>query len=318
MWRLIIYRKAQPPPGQEKNMLHARLPKSLKERLELLQRRRRPTLPLIAHEDLPRDMSPLASGVTSGTGISSLHVTASNNRTPNDNEISGLKEVSPIDTTSMNAFAFVDPTTQNGTGLRDPAEEKITHENYETKSTLDIEILEPDAHEIDVPKPEAVSTKAASPDVVSPDIAAAEVSVPDIEAELGPEPPDSEVETSGDEASDDEISDEISDDETVEEETHKTSQKKSKQHEKEDPVVVALRMEKWKTIIKNRPILKALGKREAERRERKEKKYARPSKWYYNLVGECYIDGMMNGEAIALQNRNVTRKKMHEREFELR
>jgi hypothetical protein len=60
----------------------------------------------------------------------------------------------------------------------------------------------------------------------------------------------------------------------------------------------------------------AQGKEEYKARKLKERKRPVPesSYYYYRLFGECYIHGMMNGEAIALQNK----EQMKEQEFELR
>jgi hypothetical protein len=61
------------------------------------------------------------------------------------------------------------------------------------------------------------------------------------------------------------------------------------------------------------------GKLEAEEREAKAFKDARPrSSSYYRLFGACYVHGIMNGEAIALQNSKRGSGQMEEQMFELR
>lgn len=56
------------------------------------------------------------------------------------------------------------------------------------------------------------------------------------------------------------------------------------------------------------------GKRQTEEREAQEREFARPPSSYYRLFGECYVHGMMNGEAVTLQNERFMKRQM----FELR
>jgi Heterokaryon incompatibility protein (HET) len=98
-------------------------------------------------------------------------------------------------------------------------------------------------------------------------------------------------------------------------ENHKASQVKGKQKEIDGPQVVELKQKKWKQL--SLPERKALGRMEAEAREAYEFKLAlTPS--YYTLFGECYVHGMMNGEAIALQNTMLEKGQMGQQVFELR
>jgi hypothetical protein len=61
-----------------------------------------------------------------------------------------------------------------------------------------------------------------------------------------------------------------------------------------------------------RPLnMKDGGRELAEEREAREKSRQPPSK-YYRLFGECYVHGMMNGEAIALQNKREQPQQVFE------
>jgi hypothetical protein len=66
--------------------------------------------------------------------------------------------------------------------------------------------------------------------------------------------------------------------------------------------------------------VKKQGKQEAREREKMERKMAKPPETYFKLLGECYVSGMMNGEAIFLQNHNMAKKEpsMKPETFELR
>jgi hypothetical protein len=66
--------------------------------------------------------------------------------------------------------------------------------------------------------------------------------------------------------------------------------------------------------------VKKKGEQERREREEMEQKMAMPSPIYYKLLGECYVSGMMNGEAISLQNQNIVKKEpsMKPQTFELR
>jgi hypothetical protein len=57
---------------------------------------------------------------------------------------------------------------------------------------------------------------------------------------------------------------------------------------------------------------KEKGKRLAEVREKTEFESRRPPSKYYRLFGECYVHGMMNGEAIALQNKRSQLQQVFE------
>jgi hypothetical protein len=67
-------------------------------------------------------------------------------------------------------------------------------------------------------------------------------------------------------------------------------------------------------------LLRRRGKLEAEEHEAMEFHLARaqlpPS--YYRFCGECYVHGVMNGEAIALQNIKLGSGEMEQQMFELR
>jgi Heterokaryon incompatibility protein (HET) len=109
---------------------------------------------------------------------------------------------------------------------------------------------------------------------------------------------------------------ELPEEEDPELETPEAYQLKGKQKEKEDPEVALLRKKKWQQL--SLPRRKALGERQAKRREDYEFKFAMPSRWYYRLFGECYVHGVMNGEAIALQNTMFDKGQMLQQMFELR
>lgn len=114
---------------------------------------------------------------------------------------------------------------------------------------------------------------------------------------LGPDSPEPEIlneEDPGEKFSDQETHGE----ETPQGEAPEVSQLKGKQKEKDSLEAAALRKKEWQEMSPSQR--KELGRKQAEKRERKEKNLAMPSRWYYRLVGECYVHGVMNGEAITL------------------
>ena len=82
----------------------------------------------------------------------------------------------------------------------------------------------------------------------------------------------------------------------------------------------------------NRELKRHLSDSEIDRREPKRTAtlprpsrkidYGKPNPFYYALVGECYVHGMMNGEAISFRIRDNAGKSLHDRvlpqTFELR
>jgi hypothetical protein len=87
-------------------------------------------------------------------------------------------------------------------------------------------------------------------------------------------------------------------------------------HNDLQPLVIQQEAEKpWRDLTL--PEKRELGKKKAEARQDSEFKLAlTPS--YYTLFGECYVHGMMNGEAIALQNEKTGKRRMPHQVFELR
>jgi hypothetical protein len=92
---------------------------------------------------------------------------------------------------------------------------------------------------------------------------------------------------------------EIPEEEVPEEKIPEASQVKGQQKEKED-------LER-----------RAIGKVGAEKREAYKLKLAMPSRLYYRLFEECCVHGMMNGEAIALQNTMLDKGQMLPKVFDL-
>ncbi len=97
-------------------------------------------------------------------------------------------------------------------------------------------------------------------------------------------------------------------------EISKTQHLKGKS-ENDLPIATQLQTEEEK--IAKLTELKAKGKQQAEKREADEFKLALTMS-YYTLFGECYVHGMMNGEAIALQNTMMGTRQMVPQVFELR
>jgi hypothetical protein len=64
--------------------------------------------------------------------------------------------------------------------------------------------------------------------------------------------------------------------------------------------------------------LKERGKREAEESEAQVPKSIKVPEKYYQLFGECYVHGIMNGESFAEQNSKLGTKEMETQTFELR
>lgn len=98
-------------------------------------------------------------------------------------------------------------------------------------------------------------------------------------------------------------------------ESHEAQQRKSKQEEADGPEAIQLQAEERAAKLAE---LKERGRQEAEEREANELKHAMPRRSYYRLFGECYVHGMMNGEAIALQNSKLGTGEMDPQGFELR